>query len=187
MGMRRIADALTRSWKQIIKFRSSTSPASAGEVARSAGEGARSAGGGASRAEEGSSSSVAAPRHGIGGFIAVTPPAKVSPPRKEPDPTEPLYAGEGSKELPRRVMHPKRKTIGLRIPDHPVALDFLAELGETLLTTTLQLPGDESEVHQGRHERKPRGAVPLGRIDRGVQPHAITHRDHDLGPAAHLA
>ena len=37
---------------------------------------------------------------------------------------------EGSKELPRRVMHPKRKTIGLRIPDHPVALAFLEELGE---------------------------------------------------------
>lgn len=50
---------------------------------------------------------------------------------------------EGSKELPRRVMHPKRKTIGVRIPDHPVALALLEELGEPLLTTTLQLPGDE--------------------------------------------
>lgn len=56
---------------------------------------------------------------------------------------------EGTKELPRRVLHPKRKTIGLRIPDHPVALALLAELGEPLLTTTLQLPGDDSPLTEG--------------------------------------
>ena len=48
---------------------------------------------------------------------------------------------EGSKELPRRVLHPRRKTIGLRIPDHPVAL--LAELDEPLLSSTLLLPDEE--------------------------------------------
>jgi tRNA threonylcarbamoyl adenosine modification protein (Sua5/YciO/YrdC/YwlC family) len=56
---------------------------------------------------------------------------------------------EGTKELPRRVMHPKRKTIGLRVPDHPVAQGLLAELGEPLLTTTLQLPGDEAPLTEG--------------------------------------
>jgi len=56
---------------------------------------------------------------------------------------------EGSKELPRRVMHPKRKTMGLRIPDHPVTLALLAELGEPLLTTTLQLPGDDAPLTEG--------------------------------------
>lgn len=56
---------------------------------------------------------------------------------------------EGSKELPRRVLHPKRKTIGLRIPDHPVALGLLETLNEPLLTTTLQLPGDESPLTEG--------------------------------------
>ena len=56
---------------------------------------------------------------------------------------------EGSKELPRRVMHPKRKTIGLRIPEHPVTLALLEELGEPLLTTTLQLPGDEFPLTEG--------------------------------------
>lgn len=56
---------------------------------------------------------------------------------------------EGTKELPRRVMHPKRKTIGLRIPDHPVALALLEELGEPLLTTTLQLPEDETPLTEG--------------------------------------
>lgn len=56
---------------------------------------------------------------------------------------------EGTKELPRRVLHPKRKTIGLRVPDHPVALALLAELNEPLLTTTLQLPGDEGPLTEG--------------------------------------
>ena len=56
---------------------------------------------------------------------------------------------EGTKELPRRVLHPKRKTIGLRVPDHRVALSLLAELGEPLLTSTLMLPGDESPLTEG--------------------------------------
>jgi tRNA threonylcarbamoyl adenosine modification protein (Sua5/YciO/YrdC/YwlC family) len=56
---------------------------------------------------------------------------------------------EGTKELPRRVLHPKRKTIGLRVPDHPVALALLEELNEPLLTTTLQLQGDDMPVTEG--------------------------------------
>ncbi len=56
---------------------------------------------------------------------------------------------EATKELPRRVAHPKRKTIGLRVPDHPVALALLEELNEPLLTTTLQLPGDETPLTEG--------------------------------------
>ncbi len=56
---------------------------------------------------------------------------------------------EGSKELPRRVMHPKRKTIGVRVPDHPIALALLAELNEPLLTTTLHLPGDDAPLTEG--------------------------------------
>ncbi len=60
-----------------------------------------------------------------------------------------VFILEGSKELPRRVLHPKRKTIGLRIPAHPVALALLEELNEPLLTTTLQLPGDEAPLTEG--------------------------------------
>jgi len=56
---------------------------------------------------------------------------------------------EGTKELPRRVLHPKRKTIGLRVPAHKVALALLAELGEPLLTSTLMLPGDEVPLTEG--------------------------------------
>ncbi len=53
---------------------------------------------------------------------------------------------EGTKELPRRLLHPKRKTIGLRVPDHPLALALLDELGEPLLTSTLILPDDEAPL-----------------------------------------
>lgn len=56
---------------------------------------------------------------------------------------------EGTKELPRRVLHPKRKTIGLRVPAHPVALALLEQLGEPLLTSTLILPGDEFPLTEG--------------------------------------
>ena len=50
---------------------------------------------------------------------------------------------EGTKELPRRVLHPKRKTIGLRVPDHVVVRALLAELDEPLLSSTLILPDEE--------------------------------------------
>jgi tRNA threonylcarbamoyl adenosine modification protein (Sua5/YciO/YrdC/YwlC family) len=56
---------------------------------------------------------------------------------------------EGTKELPRRMLHPKRKTLGLRIPDHRIMQGILEVLGEPLLTTTLILPGDEAPLSDG--------------------------------------
>ena len=53
---------------------------------------------------------------------------------------------EASKEVPRRVSHPQRKTIGLRVPDHPLALALLEELNEPLLTSTLILPGSSAPL-----------------------------------------
>lgn len=47
-----------------------------------------------------------------------------------------------TKEVPRRLMHPKQKTIGLRIPSHPVSLALLAELNEPILTTSMIFPGE---------------------------------------------
>lgn len=47
-----------------------------------------------------------------------------------------------TRELPRRLLHPKRKTIGVRVPSHAVAHALLAELNEPMLSATLQLPGD---------------------------------------------
>ncbi|MBD8530342.1 MULTISPECIES: L-threonylcarbamoyladenylate synthase [unclassified Massilia] len=50
---------------------------------------------------------------------------------------------EATKEVPRRLSHPSRKTIGLRVPENAITLALLEELGEPLIGTTLQLPGDE--------------------------------------------
>ena len=46
-------------------------------------------------------------------------------------------------EVPRRLMHPKRKTVGLRVPDNAIATALLADLGEPLMSVTLIMPGDE--------------------------------------------
>ena len=48
-----------------------------------------------------------------------------------------------TKEVPRKLQHPKRKTIGLRIPEHTIALALLEELNEPLMSSTLILPGDD--------------------------------------------
>lgn len=50
---------------------------------------------------------------------------------------------EATREVPRRVQHDKRRTIGIRVPDHPVPRLLLAELGEPIMTSTLMLPGDD--------------------------------------------
>ncbi len=46
-------------------------------------------------------------------------------------------------EVPRRLQNPKRKSIGLRVPDHPITQMLLEELGEPMLTSTLVLPGED--------------------------------------------
>jgi tRNA threonylcarbamoyl adenosine modification protein (Sua5/YciO/YrdC/YwlC family) len=54
-----------------------------------------------------------------------------------------------TREVPRRLLHPKKKTVGVRIPDHVVAQAILAELGEPLVSTTLLLPGEDEPMTQG--------------------------------------
>lgn len=58
---------------------------------------------------------------------------------------------EATKEVPRRLSHPSRRTIGLRVPDHPVTQALLAAFGEPLLATTLIAPG-ETEPMNDAHE-----------------------------------
>ena len=48
-----------------------------------------------------------------------------------------------TKEVPRRLLHAKKKTVGVRIPQHPLTLALLAALGDPMLTSTLLLPGQE--------------------------------------------
>lgn len=50
---------------------------------------------------------------------------------------------KASREVPRRMQAPKRKTIGLRIPDHPIALELLEQLGQPIMSSTLIMPGDD--------------------------------------------
>jgi tRNA threonylcarbamoyl adenosine modification protein (Sua5/YciO/YrdC/YwlC family) len=54
-----------------------------------------------------------------------------------------------SKEVPRRLLHPKKKTVGVRIPDHRVAQALLTELGEPLLSSTLLLPDQDEPMTVG--------------------------------------
>ncbi|WP_019148440.1 L-threonylcarbamoyladenylate synthase [Timonella senegalensis] len=54
-----------------------------------------------------------------------------------------------TKEVPRRLAHPKKKTVGVRIPDHPVVQAILKELGEPLLSTSLIIPGHEEPLNEG--------------------------------------
>jgi tRNA threonylcarbamoyl adenosine modification protein (Sua5/YciO/YrdC/YwlC family) len=54
---------------------------------------------------------------------------------------------EATKEVPKRLQHPKRSTIGIRIPDHPVALALLEELGEPMTSSTLILPEEERPLN----------------------------------------
>lgn len=78
---------------------------------------------------------------------------------------------EATKEVPRRLSHPSRKTIGLRVPDHAITQALLTELGEPLLATTL-IPADEThplneaEVIRDRFEKQ----IDLV-IDGGACPH----------------
>lgn len=51
-----------------------------------------------------------------------------------------------TREVPRRLQHPRRKTIGLRVPDHRIAQALLTELGEPLMSSTLIFPGEEQPV-----------------------------------------
>jgi tRNA threonylcarbamoyl adenosine modification protein (Sua5/YciO/YrdC/YwlC family) len=53
---------------------------------------------------------------------------------------------KATREVPRRLQHPKRKTIGFRIPDHPVAQLLTLELGEPLFSSTLVFPGSEESM-----------------------------------------
>ena len=54
-----------------------------------------------------------------------------------------------TREVPRILQHPKKKTVGVRIPDHVVTQALLAELGEPLLSSTLLLPDEEEPLTQG--------------------------------------
>lgn len=58
-----------------------------------------------------------------------------------------------TREVPRRLQHPKRRTIGIRVPDHEVPRLLLAELGEPIMSSTLLLPGEALPLTDGKEIR----------------------------------
>ena len=75
-----------------------------------------------------------------------------------------VFILEATKAVPRRVSHPSRRTIGLRVPDHPVTQALLEIWGEPLLATTLILPGDalalnDAQVIRDRLQKRLQGVV----------------------------
>jgi len=58
-----------------------------------------------------------------------------------------------TREVPRKLQHPQRRTIGIRVPDHVVPRLLLAELGEPIMSSTLLLPGEELPLTDGREIR----------------------------------
>ena len=75
---------------------------------------------------------------------------------------------DASKEVPRRVSHPSRKSIGLRVPQHPVIHGLLAAHGAPLLATTLILPGELDPLNDANVIRQQLGHDLAGVIDAGA-------------------
>src|ERR1700754_3555226 len=83
----------------------------------------------------------------LGQFVVV--PNRVFRAIKAATPGSYTFILEATKEVPRRLQHPGKKTIGVRIPSHAVTKALLAELGGPLVSTTLLLPGQDDPMTQG--------------------------------------
>jgi tRNA threonylcarbamoyl adenosine modification protein (Sua5/YciO/YrdC/YwlC family) len=77
---------------------------------------------------------------------------------------------EATKEVPRRVSHPSRRTIGLRVPEHAVTQALLELMGQPLLATTLIMPGDEEALNDAHEIRERLQKLVAGVIDAGACP-----------------
>lgn len=81
---------------------------------------------------------------------------------------------EATKEVPRRVSHPSRRTIGLRVPDHRVTQALLAEMGQPLLATTLILQGETEPLNDAQAIRETLQKRIQAVVDAGACPMAPT-------------
>lgn len=96
---------------------------------------------------------------------------------------------QASKEVPRRLQNPKRKTIGLRVPDHAIVQALLAELGEPMMSVTLTLPRERlplSDAHEIRERLE--HDVDLV-IDGGVcplEPTTVVEMDKGVGTVVRI-
>lgn len=81
---------------------------------------------------------------------------------------------EATKEVPRRLSHPSRRTIGLRVPQHKVMQALLAELGQPLLATTLIAPGEADPLNDPEEIRERFQKLVAAVVDAGACPMAPT-------------
>ena len=81
---------------------------------------------------------------------------------------------EATKEVPRRLSHPSRRTIGLRVPDHRVTQELLAMLGQPLLATTLIPPGDSEPLNDPQQIRERFQKTVQAIVDAGACPRLPT-------------
>ena len=81
---------------------------------------------------------------------------------------------EATKEVPRRLSHPSRRTIGLRVPDHRVTQALLALFGEPLLATTLIAPGEREPMNEAHQIRERFQKTLQAVVDAGACPAAPT-------------
>lgn len=72
-----------------------------------------------------------------------------------------------TREVPRRMLHPRKRTVGVRVPDHTVTQALLAELGEPLVSSTLVLPGEDEPLTQGWEIKERLDHVLDGVVDAG--------------------
>ena len=79
------------------------------------------------------------------------------------------FVMKATRDVPRRLMHPKKKTIGIRMPDQAIAQALLDHLGEPLLTTTVRLPGEESPLTNAYDINERIGKQLAVVIDAGVE------------------
>jgi tRNA threonylcarbamoyl adenosine modification protein (Sua5/YciO/YrdC/YwlC family) len=79
-----------------------------------------------------------------------------------------------TREVPRRLQHPKRKTIGIRLPENPVAKALLTEMNQPMLSSTLILPGDEEALEDPDAIRERLGKEVDLIVDTGHVPYAPT-------------
>jgi tRNA threonylcarbamoyl adenosine modification protein (Sua5/YciO/YrdC/YwlC family) len=74
---------------------------------------------------------------------------------------------QATKQVPKRLQHPKRKTIGIRVPGHVITEALLTELGEPMISTTLQLPQAENPLTDPQEIRQALDSMVDGIIDGG--------------------
>lgn len=90
---------------------------------------------------------------------------------------------KATKQAPRRLLHEKRQTIGLRVPEHTLTQHLLAALGEPILSCTLQLPGEDqpiTDIHEVRDRLDHAVDVMVSGGDCGIEPTTVINLVEDV-------